>query len=126
MASNTWGGARPRAGRKLAVEKTNESVEALIKRCRKHWDKDENVGIDPLVWWFAVLNDPEQPVQRRDRAAEMLATYTIARPKPIDEEGSSDNKVQIVIKDFSAITPPPMISHVITNEPGTEDESTDD
>lgn len=94
--SGGWGGARQNSGPKLAAWKTRTTLEKLMARLAEH--NQHGVAIDPLTWWWSILNDPGMPDARRDKAAEMLATYTIARPKPVDEEGSSDNKVTIIIE----------------------------
>lgn len=124
------GGYRRNSGRRPTVEKTREKIEAIMLRINKH-TRTDRVPIDPLTWWFSVLNNPDESTAHRNRAAEQLAMYTIPKPKPEDAEGSSDNKIQIVIKDFSTVANTTLTAStvdplLIENIQDTNDESTDD
>lgn len=97
--SRYWGGARRGIHNKPSPFKTRIDIKTLLTRVKNHLENGEDVGlIDPLTWWVHTLNDPEQPLTRRDNAALQIANFTIAKPKPVDSMGNSDNHLVIEIQ----------------------------
>jgi len=97
-------------------------LEDVLRRHKFHIEENDDV-IDPLMWWFAILNDPEAPVNRRDMAAAKLAEYTVAKPKPIHADGSSNSRVEVIVRNFEPLPGP---ATVLLGDTDDDDESPSD
>lgn len=93
------GGRRPGAGRPINPLKSQKLVAEIIERNRR-MKGDDNCPM-PIEYWLAVLWNPAEPQDRRDRAAEICLPYTSPRLQAVAVTNPDDNRITIQIKDFT-------------------------
>lgn len=83
------GGKRPGAGRKNGSKNKTSLAEALNAMAQ---------GLTPLEHMLNVLRDENQPIERRDWAAEKAAPYMHPRLQSHEVSGRDGGAVKLIIE----------------------------